>query len=377
MAAEPVRVVPPGGSAARPEDGRVAPGGTIGILGGGQLGRMTALAAARLGYRCHIFCPEPDAPARQVSAATTLAHYDDAAAIEVFARACDVVTYEFENVPSGAAQVASRFAPVRPGVRALETAQDRIAEKRFFEREGIATAPWRPVFDFPALGPALTQLGRPALLKTVRQGYDGKGQARILADTDPIAAWRAVGGHACILEGLVDFEREVSAIAARGLAGEIACFDATENVHLGGILHTSTVPAAIPPALAREAQAMAARAAERLELMGLLALELFVTRDGKLLANEMAPRPHNSGHWTIDACATSQFEQFVRAICGLPLGDPARIADATMTNLIGDEVERWPEFVKEPGARVHLYGKSEARPGRKMGHVTRLRPIGA
>ena len=355
----------------------IAPGSTIGILGGGQLGRMMVMAAAGLGYRCHIFCPEPDSPAAQISALSTLAHYDDVAALTRFAESIDVATFEFENIPAGAVRAVAALKPVRPGVKALETSQDRIAEKRFFEREGIATAPWRPVHDFPALGPALVQIGAPALLKTTRQGYDGKGQARILVEADGMAAWRAVGAKPSILEGLVDFEREVSAIVARGLDGSVNCYDVVENVHLGGILHTTTAPASISPALAQSAQTMAKRAAEALDLVGLLALELFVTKDGRLLANEMAPRPHNSGHWTIDAAATSQFEQIVRAICGLPLGDPARFADAVMTNLIGDDVTQWPELVKEPGARVHLYGKAEVRPGRKMGHVTRVMVRGA
>jgi len=354
----------------------VGPGGIIGILGGGQLGRMIAMAAARLGYRCHIYCPEAESPAAQVSAFTTVAHYDDVAALIRFADSVDVATFEFENIPVGAVRAVASLRPVRPGAKALETSQDRIAEKRFFEREGIATAPWRPVLDFPALGPALTQIGTPALLKTTRQGYDGKGQARLLSENDAMTAWRAAGSKPCILEGLVDFEREISAIVARGLDGENDCYDVVENVHLGGILHTTTAPAPITPALAEQAKAMARRAAESLELVGLLALEMFVARDGRLLANEMAPRPHNSGHWTIDAAATSQFEQLVRAVCGLPLGDPARTAGAVMTNLIGDEVAQWPELVKEPGARVHLYGKSEARPGRKMGHVTRVKSPG-
>ena len=357
--------------------GVIPPGSTIGILGGGQLGRMTALAAARLGYRCHIFCPESDSPAAQVATASTVAAYEDDSALARFAGSVDVVTFEFENIPAATVRAVAALKPVRPGVRALETAQERIAEKRFFERESINTAPWRPVLDFPALAGALAQIGRPALLKTVRLGYDGKGQARILGDTDLSAAWRAVGGKPCILEGLVDFEREVSVVAARGLDGTVACYDVVENRHKDGILDTTTAPAPISPVLAQTAIAMATRAAEALDLIGVLAVEMFVTRDGRLLANEMAPRPHNSGHWTMDACATSQFEQLVRAVCGLPLGDPARFADATMTNLIGDDVNAWPALVAESGARLHLYGKSEARPGRKMGHVTRLRPKAA
>jgi 5-(carboxyamino)imidazole ribonucleotide synthase len=353
--------------------GTIQPGSTIGILGGGQLGRMTALAAAELGYRCHIFCPESDSPAAQVAAQTTQAAYDDEAALRRFAAAVDVVTFEFENVPSGAVRIAGALKPVRPGLRALETAQDRVAEKRFFEREGIATAPWRPIFDFPALAPALAQIGRPALIKTVRLGYDGKGQARLRDDTDLSAAWRAVGGKPCILEGMVDFEREISVIVARGPDGAVQCYEPVENRHKDGILDTTTVPAPIPPALARDAEAMAVRAAQALDLVGLLAVEMFVTKEGRILANEMAPRPHNSGHWTMDAARTSQFEQLVRAICGLPLGDPSRFADAVMTNLIGDDVDQWPALVAEPGAHLHLYGKTEARPGRKMGHVTRVK----
>jgi 5-(carboxyamino)imidazole ribonucleotide synthase len=350
----------------------IPPGGTIGILGGGQLGRMTAMAAARLGYRCHIFCPEPDSPAAQVSAAATVAAYDDVASLIRFADAIDVATFEFENIPAGALRTVATRRPVRPGVKALETAQDRIAEKRFFEREGIPTAPWRPVLDFPAMGAALAQIGTPAVLKTTRQGYDGKGQARLHADTDAIAAWRTVGSKPSILEGMVDFEREVSAVVARGLDGSTECYDIVENVHLGGILHTTTAPAPITPELAEAAKSIGRRAAQSLDLVGVLAVEMFITRDGKILANEMAPRPHNSGHWTIDAAVTSQFEQLVRAVCGLPLGDPARTGDAVMTNLIGDEVDAWPDLLKESGARLHLYGKAESRPGRKMGHVTRV-----
>lgn len=350
------------------------PGATIGILGGGQLGRMTALAAAQLGYRCHIFCPDDDAPASQVAGLTTKADYDDTAALIRFAEAVDVVTFEFENIPAGAVRTTSAIKPVRPGIRALETSQDRVAEKRFFEREGIATAPWRPIFDFPALAPALAQIGRPALIKTIRMGYDGKGQARLKDDAaDLSAAWRAVGGKPCILEGMVDFEREISVIVARGLDGTTRCYEPVENRHKDGILDTTTVPAPISATLAREAEAMATRAAQALDLVGLLAVEMFVTKDGKILANEMAPRPHNSGHWTMDASHASQFEQLVRAICGLPLGDPSRSADVVMTNLIGADVNQWPTLIAEPGAHLHLYGKAEARPGRKMGHVNRVK----
>lgn len=358
-----------------PAEGAVlAPGSTIGILGGGQLGRMTILAAARLGYRCHVFSPEADGPAVQVATAATIAAYDDADALARFADGVDVVTFEFENVPAACLRLLHGRKPLRPGIVALETAQDRVAEKSFFDSVGIATAPWRSVPDRGALVPAIAEIGRPALLKTTRLGYDGKGQARIAADTDPDGAWSAIGGQSAILEGWVDFACEISAIVARGSDGATACFDIVENRHRDGILRTTVAPAAIPRHLAAEAAGLATRAAEALDLVGLLALEMFVTRDGRLLANEMAPRPHNSGHWTMDACAVSQFEQLVRAVCGLPLGDPARFADAEMTNLIGDEVEQWPALLREPGARLHLYGKREARPGRKMGHINRIKP---
>ncbi len=354
--------------------GVIPPGSTIGILGGGQLGRMTALAAAQLGYRCHIFCPDDDSPASQVSAKTTRATYDDEVALKDFANAVDVITFEFENIPAVAVRTAGAIKPVRPGLKALETSQDRVAEKRFFEREGIATAPWRPVFDFAALAPALTQIGRPALIKTVRMGYDGKGQARFKDESaDLSAAWRSVGSKPCILEGMVDFAREISVIVARGVGGAVECYEPVENRHKDGILDTTTVPAPIPAALAHEAESMATRAATALDLVGLLAVEMFVTKDGRILANEMAPRPHNSGHWTMDASNTSQFEQLVRAICGLPLGDPSRFADAVMTNLIGNDIDQWPAIVAEPGAHLHLYGKAEARAGRKMGHVNRMK----
>ncbi len=356
------------------DEGRVIePGSTIGILGGGQLGRMLIIAAAQLGYRCHVYCPETDSPAAQVAAETTHAPYEDEAALARFAQQVDVATFEFENIPAVAVRTVAALKPVRPGLRALEISQDRIAEKRFFEREGIATAPWRPVHGLPVLAAALAQIGHPALLKTVRMGYDGKGQARLSAGSDAGAAWRAVGGRPCILEGVIDFEREISAIVARAPDGAIACYEPVENRHKNGILDTTAAPAPIAPELARQAVAMATHAARALDLVGLLALEMFLTRDGRLLANEMAPRPHNSGHWTIDAARTSQFEQLVRAICGLPLGDPSAYADAVMTNLIGDDIRQWPALLAEPGARLHLYGKMESRPGRKMGHVTRVK----
>lgn len=352
----------------------IAPGATIGILGGGQLGRMTALAAARLGYRCHVFCPEPDPPAGQVTPLLTRGNYEDRAAVAAFAATCDVVTYEFENIALAAVEAAATAAPVRPDARALAVAQDRIAEKTFANGLGIPTAPWRSVREAGDLSAALAAIGAPALLKTARMGYDGKGQALVQDAAQAMAAWARFGHVACVLEGLVDFACEVSVIVARGPDGGEAAYDAVENRHKQGILDETIAPARIVATVGDEAKRIALTLARGLDLVGVLAVEMFVTRDGRVLVNEMAPRPHNSGHWTIDACATSQFEQLVRAICGLPLGSPARFADAVMTNLIGNDVDDWPKFIAEPGARLHLYGKAEARPGRKMGHVTRLNP---
>jgi 5-(carboxyamino)imidazole ribonucleotide synthase len=355
----------------------VPPGGTIGIVGGGQLGRMTALAAAALGYRCHVFCPDADSPTEQVAARATVAPYDDTEALTAFARAVDVITYEFENLPTEAFAAMGALTPVRPHWRCLETTQHRGTEKDFVNAQGIATAPYRVVRDAAELATALAEIGAPAVLKTTRMGYDGKGQVMIAPGMDSDLAWLEMGGGEGILEGFVEFEREVSAIVARGLDGATAAFDVVENRHENHILAVTTAPAPIPAALAREAQAIAVKLAEALDLVGLLAVEMFVTTDRRLLVNELAARPHNSGHWTIDACHASQFEQFVRAVCGLPLGDPTRHSDAEMTNLLGDAIERWPEILAEPNAHLHLYGKAEARPGRKMGHVTRLKPKAA
>lgn len=352
----------------------LAPGSTIGIIGGGQLGRMAALAAARLGYRVHVFCPEADSPTEQVTAAATVAEYTDLQALEAFARAVDVVTFEFENIPAESVRVLSDLVPVRPGWKVLEVAQDRVTEKTFFNSIGIETAPWVKVGSAAELRDAVARLGRPAVLKTTRFGYDGKGQVKIVADTDLDEAWASLGGNEAILEGFVDFEGEISVIVARGTDGASATFDPAWNVHTNHILDTTTIPAPIPRTMAEAAMAAAHKVADALDLVGLLAVEMFVTKDGRLLANEMAPRPHNSGHWTIDACVTDQFEQFVRAVCGLPLGSPERHSDAIMKNLIGDDVNDWPDILKDPVAKLHLYGKAEARSGRKMGHVTHLSP---
>lgn len=354
------------------------PGSTIGILGGGQLGRMSALAAAHLGYRCHVFAPEPDSPGMQVAAARTVAPYEDPAALAAFAAACDVVTFEFENVPAAALDILAPLVPCRPGVAALRTAQDRVAEKRFCESAGLAVAPWREVSSLDDLRAAVAALGLPAVLKTTRLGYDGRGQAVLRSAADLAPAFARLAPHPLVLEAFIPFERELSAIAARGADGAIVTFDATENRHAHHILDLSIAPAPVPAAVARAACEAVARLAESLGLVGLLALEMFLLPDGRLLVNEMAPRPHNSGHWTMDACAHGQFELHVRAVAGLPLPPPGRRHDAVMKNLVGPEsFGRWPELAAMPDVKLHLYGKSEARPGRKLGHATRLLPPGS
>jgi 5-(carboxyamino)imidazole ribonucleotide synthase len=350
------------------------PGSTIGVLGGSQLGRMTALAAARLGYRTHVFADEADSPAAQVCAAATVAGFEDAAALSRFAAAVDVATCEFENVPAAAASLVAATRPVLPRPAIIEIAQDRLHEKNFLRSIGIATADFREISGPEALADALRDIGPRAVLKTVRLGYDGKGQVMLDAGTSAEDAWRRMGGSLGILESFVDFACEISVIVARTAEGDWAAYPPVENRHVNHILATTHAPARIAPAAAAEATAIARRVAERLDLVGLLAVEMFLTRTGAILVNELAPRPHNSGHWTIDACVTSQFEQVVRAICGLPLGSTERHADAVMTNLIGGDVEHWRESLDDPDAKLHLYGKRTVRPGRKMGHVTRLLP---
>ena len=352
----------------------LAPGATIGILGGGQLGRMTALAATRLGYRAHIFATEPDSPAAQVAAGATVASWDDNAAIEQFADAVDVATFEFENIPGAAVRRVSELKPVMPRPEILEITQDRLREKDFLRGNGVATTDYQEIADALALGRTLAALKGRAVLKSARMGYDGKGQLTVESGTPPDEAWRSMGASRGILESFVDFQCEVSVIVARAADGAVATYPPVENRHVNHILDTTIAPASLSPETAQEAETIARDIATRLDLVGVLAVEMFVTRDGKLLVNELAPRPHNSGHWTIDACATSQFEQLVRAICGLPLGSTERHADAVMKNLIGDEVETWRDAIADPTARLHLYGKREVFPGRKMGHVTRLVP---
>ena len=350
------------------------PGSRIGILGGGQLGRMTALAAARLGYTSHIYCTSADQAALQVTPARTVAAYEDEGAQKAFAAAVDVVTCEFENVPAEAVRALSAMVPTRPDWKAFHIAQDRAREKEFLERIGVPIPAFREVRSEAALARAVEEIGRPSVLKRARLGYDGKGQVAIARSTSLDAAWAAMGSGRGVLEAFVDFSAEVSVILARGLDGTIAAYDVVENRHVEHILHTTTVPARLGAELKAEAYRLASEIAQALDLVGLLAVEMFVARDGRILVNELAPRPHNSGHWTIDACATSQFEQLVRAVCGLPLGSTERHSDAVMTNLIGHDADAWRELMAEPGARLHLYGKTPARPGRKMGHVTRLYP---
>jgi len=353
----------------------LAPGSTIGILGGGQLGRMLAQAASVLGLQCHVYSSETDACAFQVVQRTTRADFSNRAALEQFARDCDVITYEFENVPAAAAAFLADRKTVLPDPRVLRTTQDRLIEKTFVRSLRIATAPYAAVDNLAQLFAATTEIGLPAVLKTRRLGYDGKGQARIRKLLDAGAAWHAVGQTPCILEGFVNFEREVSVVAARTRDGNVECFDVTENEHRDHILRVSQEPAKIPTSLASEAQSIAKAIAQALDYVGVLAVEMFVVRRGAtdmLMVNEVAPRVHNSGHWTIDGATVSQFEQHIRAIAGWPLVRPLRLGRAKMVNLIGAEVDDYARSLAVPGASVHLYGKGEARPGRKMGHVTTI-----
>ncbi|MGH6931090.1 MAG: 5-(carboxyamino)imidazole ribonucleotide synthase, partial [Dongiaceae bacterium] len=330
------------------------PGATIGILGGGQLGRMTALAAARLGFRTHIYCPDRDSPASQVSSATMVADYDDRAALDQFANAVDVVTFEFENVPDRTGEFLAALKPTRPRPQILHVCQQRLREKQFLASIGIPVTRFAPVDSPPSLEAALRAFGGPAILKSAQFGYDGKGQVRIASGLGAEDAWRRMGADLGILETEVDFALEASVIVARGLDGAMALYPPVENRHKNHILDETIAPAALPAATAARAEEIARTIAEKLDLVGLLAVELFVTKSGDVLVNELAPRPHNSGHWSIDACVTSQFEQFVRAVCGLPLGSTERHSDAVMKNLIGDDVLQWREILAMPGAHLHL-----------------------
>lgn len=352
-------------------------GKTLGILGGGQLGRMTALAAARLGIETVIFTDEPDSPASQVTARTVVAPYADRKALNRFAGMVDCITYEFENIPVETVRLLQTLKPVFPDDRLLETAQHRVREKDFLNRIGIPTARWQAFGGPEGMREALLGWGVSAgVLKTVRFGYDGKGQTGVRLDSDLWEKWESLGAAEAILEELVDFSCEISVIVARDKLGQMACYGPMLNEHRDHILARTTVPAPVPPDLAAQAVKMTEALAEAVDLVGVLCLELFVTADGRVLANEIAPRTHNSGHWTVDACAVSQFEQQVRAVCGLPVGEPGRHSDAVMLNLIGADVRHVRKFMEAKNACVHLYGKKDARAGRKMGHVTVLAPVG-
>jgi 5-(carboxyamino)imidazole ribonucleotide synthase len=354
------------------------PGSTIGILGGGQLGRMLALAAARLGLHCHIYSPEKDSGAFEVVRASTCAAYEDETALARFAASVDVITYEFENIPARTAAFLAKRKPVFPDPHVLELTQDRLIEKNFIDGLKIAVAPYAAVHSASQLMAGIAKVGLPAVLKTTTLGYDGKGQIKIMPGDDANAAWRKLKNAPCILEGFVNFEREVSVVAARSADGKVECFEATENEHRDHILKISTVPAKVSPALATEAKRIATRIAKAFDYVGVLAVEMFVVKAGgkqAVLVNEIAPRVHNSGHWTIDGATVSQFEQHIRAVAGWPLAKAIRLGrKVEMTNLIGNEVNDLTEWLTVPGASVHLYGKTDARAGRKMGHVTRVYP---
>jgi 5-(carboxyamino)imidazole ribonucleotide synthase len=353
------------------------PGDTVGILGGGQLGRMLALAAAELGLNCHIYAPESHSCAFDVVRDKTCAPYEDETALARFADAVSVVTYEFENIPAATAKFLRARKPVLPNPDALEIVQDRLTEKEFITKLGIGTAGFAAVSSLDELQAAVAKLGAPSILKTRRMGYDGKGQASIKTPSDATSAWEGIGRTPAILEQFVRFEREVSVIAARNAKGDVVAFEPAENLHRDHILHRTRVPAQIPGALAGQAGVIAGKIAAALDYVGVLAVEMFVVDDGgklRLLVNEIAPRVHNSGHWTIDGATASQFEQHIRAVAGWPLAKPRRLGRVEMLNLIGDEVNDWQKFLAEPGACLHIYGKGEPRPGRKMGHVTYVTP---
>ncbi|MBL8549314.1 MAG: 5-(carboxyamino)imidazole ribonucleotide synthase [Hyphomonadaceae bacterium] len=350
------------------------PGEALGILGGGQLGRMLAIAAAQIGLDVHVYTDEADSPASRVAAKTIVGAYDDEAKLAAFAREARIVTSEFENVPAATADaLVAAGAIVRPDPRALAVAQDRFDEKTFLNSMDVPTVPFAAVNSLAELEAALSRIGTPAILKTRRLGYDGLGQARLQSGADAAAAWEKMSGAPAILEGFASFEREVSIIAARGADGSFARYDLCENDHAGGILSSTRLPARASPAVSAAAEKAVRRVMEHFDYVGVLTIEFFLMADGALIANEMAPRVHNSGHWTIEGALTSQFEQHVRAVVGWRLGPAARIADCEMTNLIGEDASRWAEIASDPSAHLHLYGKRSTRAGRKMGHVTRLK----
>ncbi len=347
-------------------------GAKIGILGGGQLGRMLSVAAARLGFVSHIYEPGANPPAGQVADRVTTAGYDDAQALQAFADSVDVITYEFENIPTQALDLLEAHRPIRPGREALRVSQDRLTEKNFLQGLGLKTAPFADITDLQSLMAAIDEIGAPAILKTRRFGYDGKGQARLKTPEDAESALADMAGAPAILEGFVNFSHEVSVIAARGLDGQVACFDPGENVHRDGILHTTTLPARLTASQRTDAVLLAANILNALDYVGVMGVELFVTSEG-LIVNEIAPRVHNSGHWTQNGCAVDQFEQHIRAVAGWPLADGQRHSDVVMENLIGSDMDRVPELARERDVALHLYGKAEVKPGRKMGHFNRIK----
>ena len=342
-------------------------GACIGILGGGQLGRMLAVAASRLGLKAHIFEPGANPPAGQVADQVTTASYDDEAALHRFAQSVDVITYEFENIPTSALDILEQISPIRPGRRALAISQDRLSEKEFLTGLGLKVAPYANVTSAAEAEAAAQSIGTPSILKTRRMGYDGKGQVRLKNVSDMEQAWQAMQGAPSVLEGFINFSHEVSVIAARTSDGQVACYDPGENVHREGILHSTTVPASLSAAQRMDAVLLAGQILNALDYVGVMGVELFVTADG-LIVNEIAPRVHNSGHWTQNGCDICQFEQHIRAVAGWPLGDGSRHSDMRMENLIGADMDRVPEL-RKTNAALHLYGKSEVKPGRKMGHV--------
>lgn len=354
----------------------ILPGAVIGVLGSGQLGRMFAIAARQLGYRVHVYSPDTDTPAGQVGDVEVAAPYEDLGRVAEFARGTAVVTFEFENVPSATSRAAAEHAPVRPDGNILHITQQRLREKEFLSANGFPVAPYRPIRSLGDLSRALAELGAPVVLKTAEFGYDGKGQRKVLSPDEAFGAYQALGAAEGVAEAWVPFEKEISVVAARGADGQARAFPVFENAHANHILDVTTAPADIPVSLAREAETLALRVCEALGLVGLLTVEMFVTREGRLLVNELAPRTHNSGHLTIDACETSQFEQQLRAVCGLPLGSTRLRQPAAMANLLGDLwIEaggrpNWEAALAVPGVRLHLYGKASARAGRKMGHLT-------
>lgn len=346
---------------------------TIGILGGGQLGRMLSVAASRLGLKTHIFEPSANPPAAHVADAVTTASYDDHAALQAFAQTVDVITYEFENIPTSALDLLESLKPIHPGRRALATSQDRLTEKEFLQSLGLQTAPFATVDNAADLDAAIATIGAPAILKTRTMGYDGKGQARIKSADDAAQAIADMAGAPAILEGFVNFSHEVSIIGARDADGAVACFDPGENVHVDGILSTTTVPAKLTPSQRTDAVLIAASILNALDYVGVMGVELFVTPEG-LIVNEIAPRVHNSGHWTQNGCTIDQFEQHIRAVAGWPLGDGSRHSNVVMENLIGDDMDRLPDLAKTTAA-IHLYGKADVKKGRKMGHVNHVKPL--